>query len=73
MGTKVISIDKEGIEEHINRYFELRGSSSTYLDVVRLYRMRIGGRKLSIDQQAKELGVGSRNTLYLWHRHINAL
>jgi len=69
---KAVSIDKEGIEEHINRYFELRGSHSTYKDVIRLYHMRIGGRKLSMDQQMKELGMGSRNTLYKWHRHIDS-
>lgn len=66
-----MSIEAEGIIEHINRYFELRNSSRTYNDVIRLKAMRIGGRKLSMDQQAKELGMNSRNTLYKWHKLLN--
>ena len=68
-----MSISQEGIEEHINRYFELKGLPHTYQDVVNLHRMRIGGKPLPMIQQAKELGMeNSRGVLYGWYKHLDA-
>lgn len=66
---KNISIEREGIIKHIDAYFISRGSDWRFPDVMRLSTMRIGKRRLSLRQQADELGV-SRQTLDKWHKHL---
>lgn len=66
-----MSIEQEGLKEHVNRYFKRRHLSYTLDDVIRLKEMRIGGQPISMGRQLKELGMNSRTTLYNWHSRID--
>lgn len=59
------------IQNQINAYFISHDKSFTYADVLRVRAMRVGKRKLSMQQQADELGGMSRSTLYSWHKRID--
>lgn len=61
--------DEGGIEVHIDNFFISRSLPWRYSDVLRVKSMRIGKRRLSMQQQADELGV-VRSTLYKWHKFL---
>lgn len=58
------------IEAQIDAYFIARSMPFSHADVIRVRDMRIGGRKLSMQRQADELGGISRTTLYKWQKHL---
>jgi hypothetical protein len=68
---KTVSIETEGIEQHINRYFEAKNLPHRFKDVVYLKDLRIGGKPISMQRQMKELGMNAKQTLYGWHKRID--
>lgn len=56
---------------HINWFFKDQGLPYTVEDVIRFKNMRVGKRRLSMQQQRDELGgKPSRSTLYMWHLRL---
>jgi ACT domain-containing protein len=63
------SIEDEGVAVHVNNFFIKRGSDKRYGDVLRVRDMVIGGKKLSKQRAADELGV-SRQAYIKWLKLI---